>query len=85
MSTVAQVAMALQDAVEDGQYDAKDVVLEILLIETGIDDLSAATDPSGTVKHLRNMVIDNDWLRVLKLVYYWYLNDLMNAGYFLDA
>ena len=85
MSSVAQVAMAFQDEIKNGEYDTKDVVLEILLIETGIDDLSMAVDSSGVVEDLRGMVIDADWLRVLKLVYYWHLNGLMKDGYFLDA
>ena len=81
--SVATIALATEDIVEDGKYDMNSIILESVMIDMGLDDVEQACDEERVLDELRKMSGD-DWQRVLHLVMYWWLDDLMGDGYFLD-
>ena len=86
MSTVAEIALAVQEVVDSGDYSINDLELEMALLDIGMEDIHICrvVDRENRLSLYREMA-GNDWLRVVTLLVYWYLDSLMGNGYFKDV
>ena len=84
MSTVAEIALAVQDMVNDDKYSMVDLELEMVMLDMSMDGVTSVVDSEKKLAVFREMA-GNDWLRVVTLLVYWHLDSLMSGGYFKDA